>query len=683
MPERSDIGSPSRPVFRPFVLFSLVLLLAVAGCGERPPTPPGEWTNIGGDMAHTRYTPLGDIDAENFESLELVWQWSPEGRLAPLTARATPIYARGRLISVAGPHRDVVSIDPSTGETVWTFGEPETFRWEYSMRKQHGKGVAYAEIDGRGVVYITTPAFFLYALDAETGLPLEGWGRPVPLEGFAETGVVDLVEDLLEGWGPWEAWEEEYDPNIGVPLDLGYITSSSPPIVVNGVVIVGNSAEQGYNQSRRENVPGDILAYDARTGEFLWKFHVIPRPGEVGHETWLNDAWEWTGDVSSWAPMSADPERGLVYIPTNGPTSDWYGGFRPGDNLFGTSVIALDVRTGERVWHYQLVRHDLWNYDVPVAPVLLDLEVDGRRVPGLVQITKQSFVYAFDRETGEPIWPFEEREVPQSLVPGEWTSPTQPFPARPGPYDIQGLSEDELIDFTPELRARAIEQLSDVQTGPLFLPPLHRDNDLGYRGSLWCPGSTGGSNITGPPVADPETGIVYITSHKACSGQGLAPGEERDAIGNPAGTTVLEWASGTSIGAGTIEGLPIFKPPYGRITAIDMNTGEHLWWIPNGDTPDNVRNHPLLEGVDVGETGRSGHSAMMATPNLLLASGQGSDGTPFLYAIDKRSGERLGAIELPGVARYGLMSYRHEGRQFVVVQVPGSLAAYALPDTEG
>ena len=250
-----------------------------------------------------------------------------------------------------------------------------------------------AMLDGRGVVYITTAAFFLHALDAETRQPLEGFGGAIPIEGFPTTGSVDLLANL----------GHPYDVYDGIPLERGYITTSSPPIVVNGVVVVGNSTEQGYNQSRIENVPGDILGYDARSGEFLWKFNVIPGPGEFGHETWENDAWEWTGDVSSWAPMSADPERGIVYIPTNGATIDFYGGFRPGDNLFSTSLIALDVQTGERVWHYQMVHHDIWNYDTSTAPVLLDVTVDGEEVPAVVQVTKQAFAYAFNRATGEPL----------------------------------------------------------------------------------------------------------------------------------------------------------------------------------------------------------------------------------------------------------------------------------------
>ena len=292
-------------------------------------------------------------------------------------ARSTPIYVDGLLYTVAGERRTVIAIDPATGETVWTYREPHTTRVNRGMRNGYGKGVAYAEVDGRGVIYVITPAFFLHALDAKTGRPLEEWGQSIQLPDFPDTGVVDLLPDLIADWGPWQSWDGVYDADLGIPRELGHITSSSPPIVVNGVVVVGNSAEQGYNQTRIENVPGDIMGYDARTGEHLWKFHVIPRPGEVGHDTWENDAWEWTGDVSSWAPISADPERGLVFVPTNPPTIDFYGGFRPGDGLFGTSVIALDVQTGERAWHFQTVHHDIWNFDNPTAPVVMNVTVDG------------------------------------------------------------------------------------------------------------------------------------------------------------------------------------------------------------------------------------------------------------------------------------------------------------------
>ncbi len=352
--------------FAGFLALAVGLMLAApsVGSAQGPGTENGQWQYLGGDAGHTRYSTVSQINAANFEDLEVAWEWDASS-FGSSTPRATPTYFNGKLITVTGYRRHVVALNPGSGEL-----EPNTWRWEYSMRQGYGKGIAFAEIDGRDVVYITTPGFFLHALDAETGQPLENWGRPVDLPGFPETGVVDLVEDLIEDWGPWEDLNQPYDPNIGMPLTIGYITASSPPIVVNDVVVVGNSAEQGYNQSRIENVPGDIMGYDARTGALLWKFHVIPRPGEFGHETWENDAWQWTGDVSSWAPMSADQDRGIVYIPTNGATQDFYGGFRPGDNLFSTSLIALDARTGERVWHYQLVHHDIWNYDTPTAPIL-------------------------------------------------------------------------------------------------------------------------------------------------------------------------------------------------------------------------------------------------------------------------------------------------------------------------
>ena len=419
--------SPGSTLLRVTLAMGGLLCLPMTTSAQGPGVQGGQWTFLGGDAWHTRYTTADQIDASNFGDLKLAWRFDARS-FGPSTSRATPSYVEGRLITVTGERRHVIALDPATGELRWSFTEPNTFRHEYSMRKGYGKGVAYAKIDGRGVVYIASPGFFLHALDAETGRPLENWGRPVNIPGFPKSGSVDMVWDLIQDWGRWQEWKKPYDPYRGIPLELGYITSSSPPIVVNGVVVVGNSAEQGYNQTRKEMVPGDILAYDARTGAFKWKFHVIPRPGEFGHETWENDAWKWTGDVSSWAPLSADPELGLVYIPTNGPTLDFYGGFRPGNTLFSTSLIALDVRTGKRKWHYQLVHHDIWNYDTPTAPVLMDVTVDGKRIKGIFQATKQGWVYALDRETGKPIWPIEERPVPASKVPGEKLSPTQPIP---------------------------------------------------------------------------------------------------------------------------------------------------------------------------------------------------------------------------------------------------------------
>ncbi len=639
-----------------------------------PDTDDGSWGYLGGSASHTRYSPADEVDLENFEDLEEAWVWDGASFNAA-SGRSTPSYINGKLYTVAGPRRYVVALDPGTGELIWSYGEPRTPRFEYSMRADYGKGIAYAEVDGRGVVYISSPAFFLTALDAETGKPLENWGRPVGVDGFPETGVVDMLTDLTADL-PYG-----HDPYEGLDLADGYITSSSPPIVVNGVVVVGNSHEQGYYQSRVENVPGDILGYDARTGEFLWKFHIIPRPGEFGHETWESDAWEYTGDISSWAPMSADQERGIVYIPTNGVTIDYYGGFHPGDNLYGTSLIALNAQTGERVWHYQLVKHDIWNYDTPTAPVLLDVEMDGEIVPIVAQATKQNMLFTFNRETGEPIWPIEDRAVPQSDIPGEQLAETQPFTTKPAPYGMQGITYDDLVDFTPTLREQAIEALKDHKIGPLFNPPLHRDNDQGYRAAYWCPGDNGGTNIYGPTVADPETGIVYVTTQKGCSSRIVVSGEERDAnIEKPTGRTFSDYASLRPDRVRHPAGIPLLKPPYSHITAIDMKTGEHLWELPVGETPDRIRDNPALEGVDPGETGTGRHAPMMVTKTAFIYGGALADDTPALFFVDKVSGDTIGSIELDAPVNYGMSTYVHDGTQYLILQTGSKLTAMALAD---
>ncbi len=674
---------------------AITLILALAGCSQesattgseeaapmaaageiKPPpgTDGGTWGYLGGDAAHTRYSPADEVNLENFEDLEESWVWDGAS-FGAASGRSTPSYINGKLFTVAGPRRYVVALDPANGELIWSYGEPKTPRFEYSMRADYGKGVAYAEVDGRGVVYISSPGFFLTALDAETGQPLENWGRPTGVPGFPQSGVVDMLTDLLSDL-PYG-----HDPYNGMDLENGYITTSSPPIVVNGVVIVGNSHEQGYYQSRVENVPGDILGYDARTGEFLWKFHVIPRPGEFGHETWESDAWQYTGDVSSWAPMSADQERGIVYIPTNGVTIDYYGGFHPGDNLYGTSLIALDAKTGERVWHYQLVKHDIWNYDTPVAPVLMDVNIDGEEVPIVVQTTKQNFAYTFNRVTGEPIWPINDTPVPASDIPGEKLAATQPFPTKPAAYGMQGLTYDDLVDYTPAMREAAIEALKDHKIGPLFNPPLHRDNDQGYRAAYWCPGDGGGTNIDGPNVADPETGILYVSTRAACSSRIVVSGEERDPnIEAPTGATFSDFASLRSDQVRHPDGIPMFKPPYSHITAIDMNTGEHLWQLPIGETPERVANHPDLQGMDLPTTGTGRNAAMLVTKTAFMYTSHASDGTPMLYVVDKVSGDQVGSVEIPDSVNYGMSTYVHEGKQYVMLQTGAKLTAMALGD---
>ena len=628
-----------------------------------------EWLTLGSDYAHTRYSEANKIDASNFDQLQEAWVWDGAS-FGASSGRATPSYVDGRLVFVAGPRRHVIVVDAGTGETICSYREPNTGRYEYSMRKDYGKGVAIAEVDGRKVIYITSPAFFLTALDFDSCSPLDGFGGQIAVDGFPQTGVVDLLADL----------GHPFDPYDGIPLETGYITSSSPPIVVNGTVIVGNSAEQGYNQSRIENIPGDILAYDARTGAFKWKFNVIPQPGEYGHETWENDAWQWTGDVSSWAPLAADLELDLVYVPTNGATLDFYGGFRPGDNLFSTSLIALNAQTGERAWHFQMVHHDIWNYDTPTAPILLDVTIDGREVPAIAQATKQGFLYAFNRETGEPLWPIVERPVPASKIPGEKLATTQPYPTKPAAYSLQEVTLNDLVDFTPELRQQALEVLANYDYGPFFQPPLHRDNDEGKLGALWCPGDVGGTNINGPAVADPHSGIVYVTSVKNCSSRTMVTGEEADTrFQAPTGTTFSQYAVGRGgFGPRHPAGIPLFKPPYSKITAIDLNSGEHLWYIPVGETPARYTNNTALAGIDIGDTGTGAHAVMVVTDTLLLYASQSSDGTPTLFAVDKATGEQLGKVEMSSNARYGMMTYVHEGHQFILLQTGSSLTTMAL-----
>jgi quinoprotein glucose dehydrogenase len=667
----------------PALVLSL-LAASLATVSQERSAPQGEWRYIGGDAAHTRYSQLDQINAGNFEKLQTTWVWRGDnfGPGVDYVFRSTPLFVDGVLYTVAGQRRTVAAIDPATGETLWTYREPNTTRYERGMRNNYGKGVAYAELNGRGVILYTSPAFFLHALDAKTGEHLESWGTAVPISGFPRSGVVDMLRDLVRDWAPWTESGLKYDAEKGIPRELGNLSTSSPPIVVNGVIVVGNVHEQGYYQTRIENIPGDILAYDIKSGKHLWKFHVIPRPGEFGHDTWENDAWKRTGDVSSWAPMSADPERGLVYIPTNPPTIDFFGGFRPGNNLFGTSILALDVKTGKRVWHFQTVHHDIWNFDNPTAPVLLDVAVNGRRTPILAQTTKQGFVYAFNRQTGDPVWPIVERPAPQSDLPGEKLSPTQPFPTRPAAFEIQELTIENLIDFTPALRQEAIEILKNYRSGPLFNPPIQRGHPSGLRSFVSCP--SGASNIYGPTVADPETGILYVSSERACRAENIVPGSQMDKPNDPktTGKTLSQWVVANRGDLNGPQGLPIWKPPYGKIVAIDMSTGEHLWWIPNGDTPDRIKNHPALRGLNIPNTGQQSHAVMLATRTLLVTAPGGD--APLLYAVDKKTGMRLGTVKLPAPSQYGMMTYMHQGKQYIVVQImspayPGSLVALRLP----
>ena len=681
-------------------------------------TENGEWRYLGGNVGHTRYSPLDQINGENFEDLEIAWIFHSDnfGPNLDYFSRSTPIYVDGVVYTVMTPRRQVVALDPATGEILWTFREPETIRHQRSPRQAYGKGVAYAEVNGRGVIYITTPGFFLWALDAKTGIPLENWGSNFPVGGFPETGVVDLVPLLVDDWGPWQDYVVaggEYDPDYGIPRELGMVTASAPPIVVNGVVVVLVGHQPSYGQTRIENVPGDIMGFDAATGERLWKFHAIPRPGEVGHETWHNDAWRFSGDISTWAPASADPELGLVYMVTNASTVQSYSGHRPGDNLFGGSLLALDVKTGERRWHFQIHHSDQWNYDLPTPPMLIDLNVDGQAIPAVIQNTKQGLIFAFNRETGEPIWPIEDRPVIQTEVPGNYTSPTQPYPTWPEPVDgiiLDGITEEFVIDYTPELKEQAMTILNGYRIGGLYVPALPNTYEGEYINNVGCLG--GGNIIPHPPVADPTTGMMYNSHRRNCFAPGFmrpTNGVDRDNPNYPepgeggatpnstptTGVTVVAWLPGGGGGLPTIDGLSVFKRMDNQLTAYQMNSGEKAWSLPIGETPDNIQNHPLLEGIEVPNIGGTGWSIQMVTGDILVQTRALSEGmaqmepdAPLtLNARDKMTGEMLGSVELPAPGQYGMMTYSHNDKQYIVVQVgssrtnyPGALVAYSLPN---
>ena len=660
----------------------LAVLLTTAPLAAQQGAADGEWRYWGGDAGSTRYAELDEITVANVANLRVAWRWSAAdfGPNPETYYRATPLYAAGLLYTVAGERRDVAAIDPATGETRWTWGMDEGLRWEKAPRRFSGRGLAYWS-DGREArVIVVTPGYHMVALDARTGRPVSSFGRD---------GIVDLMEGLGYELVPWagEPGPMQYNGDNGpvraetgsvrgIDPAEGSIGSSSPPIVVRDVIVVGNSALQGYYPRRLKNIPGTIRGFDVRTGRQLWTFHLIPRPGEFGHETWLDDSWRVAGKNDAWAPFSADPELGLVYIPVGHPHNDWYGGHRPGDNLFGESVLALDARTGRRVWHFQMIRHDIWDYDTPTAPNLVDVTVEGRRRRIVVQTTKQGFAYVFDRVDGQPIWPIEDRPVPPSDTPGEWTAPTQPFPTRPAPYERQGVTPDDLIDFTPALRQEALDIVTTWRLGPLYTPVSRRDAPDGTRGTIQVPGANGGVNIMGGAAVDPETGVLYVASQGGYSGISLEHNPER---------SEMRYVSlGPGGGVRGPQGLRLLNPPYGRITAIDLNTGDHVWMIPNGDTPDDVKNHPALAGVTVPRTGKSAHANVLVTKTLLFY-GEGRGGGALFHAVDKRTGREIAAVELPAPTNAAPMTFRHQGKQYIVVaiasaDVPAELVALALPD---
>ena len=639
-----------------------------------PVTPPhvygtqnGEWQTYGADLHSTRYSPLDQVNASNFSKLEVAFRIKTDlmGPRPEFQLQTTPLMVKGVLYFTAGTRRAVVAADAQSGEMLWMHSVNEGKRGESAPRQLSGRGVTYWTDGKEDRILYVTPGYQMIALDAKTGALVSTFGKG---------GVVDLKE------------------NDDQPMDLitGEVGLHSAPIIVNDVVIVGAAHLAGSVPKSKSNQKGYVRGFDARTGRRLWIFHTIPRPGEFGNDTWQGDSWSYTGNTGSWAQMTADPELGLVYLPIELPTGDYYGGHRPGAGLFGESIVAVDVKTGVRKWHYQLVHHGIWDMDIPCAPIVADLNINGRVVKAVAQPTKQGWVYVFDRVTGQPVWPIEERPVEKGTVPGEWYSPTQPFVTKPPAFERQGVSEADFIDFTPELNAEAKRIATNYKRGPLFTPPVARTwpNPLG---TLISPVVTGGANWQGGSL-DPETNIFYIFSNSGAQSLGLvkpeggrsdmdyvmgaarnpnaAPPAGRGGGGGPAG-------GGEGGGGLTVQGLPILKPPYATITALNLNEGTKVWQIAHGETPDNIKNHPALKGLNIPRTGRQGRIGVLTTKSLVIAGEGGFFTAPngqrgaMLRAYDKATGSEVGAVYMPAPQTGSPMTYMVNGKQYITVSIAG------------
>jgi len=628
----------------------MVALLARPVAAGDPVPVGGEWPTYGGTLHNARYSPLDQINRDTVKRLKIAWRWlSPdqdilrsETTIHPFMNEGTPLMVRG-VLYVSTSLSQVAAIDAATGKTLWVH-DPKIY--QYGTPANLGflhRGVAHWAEGAEERIFIGTGNAFLIALNAKTG---------VPDPAFGNEGRVDLTEGLRR------------------PVDRKYYTVTSPPVVVRDVVLVGSSIHD--YPGRKDMPPGDVRAFDVRTGKQRWIFHTVPSDGEPGRETWEADAWRLTGSTNVWTIMSVDEELGYLYLPTSTPSNDFYGGHRLGDNLYAESLVCVDARTGGRIWHFQMIHHGLWDYDLPAAPNLVDITVGGQKVKAVAQMSKQGFTYVFDRVTGKPIWPIEEREVPGSTVPGERATRTQPFPTRPPPFERQGATEENLIDFTPELRQEALTILNLYDHGPLFTPPTE-------RGTIALPGVRGGASWSGAAF-DPETAMLYVTSV-------TAPFVLKLRTPFP-----FEPATDRYVGTFTIQrgprGLPLFKPPYGRITAIDLNRGEHAWTVALGNGP---RDSPLLKPLNLPPLGWDRRGFPLVTKTLLFVAQEGylsgvqpardrvdsriffsAIQDPKLLAFDKATGQLLAEVDLPANAAGALMTYMVADKQYIVVPVGGA-----------
>jgi quinoprotein glucose dehydrogenase len=668
--------------------------------GGQPSTKNGEWPYYTADLNGTKYSPLDQINASNFNKLEVAWRFKTDnfGTRPEYKLEGTPLMIKGVLYATAGTRRDVVALDAKTGEMRWVYSMREGQRAAIAPRQLSGRGLSYWS-DGRGddrIIYVTT-GYRLVELNAHNGQPVSAFGKD---------GIVDLKVGMVTGTGKQ------------IDLETGEAGLHSTPAVIKDVVIVGSSFKEGMTVVTHNNTKGLVRAFDVHSGKLLWTFNTIPRPGEFGNETWENNSWAVNGNTGVWTQITADEELGLVYLPVETPTSDFYGGERPGDNLFAESLVCVDLKTGKRKWHFQVVHHPIWDYDLSSAPILADINVDGRAIKAVALPSKEAFLYVFDRVTGKPVWPIEERPVPQSDVPGEKTSPTQPFPTKPPAYGRQYLKiPDDLIDFTPELRAQARDNVARYKTGPMFLPPIVGD-PKGLLAALTLGTAGGGTNWPGAGY-DPETHIVYAEANQT----GLFPISMRTP---PPGFSDIRYVMGrndsdfvVSEGPGfgsaadapqkprrapaanpappnpglNIEGLSIVKPPYAVISAINLDRGDLQWQVPYGETPDVVRNHPRLKGLNIPNTGQPGSVGLLVTKTLVVLGDSQVTTTPqhprgaMLRAYDKATGKEVGAVFMPAPQSGSPMTYMVDGRQYIIVAASGGnysgeYIAYALPQEE-
>ena len=626
----------------------------------------GEWRSYASDAGSTKFTNLSQIHGDNFGELEVAWTWASidgeldlEGLLGSAAEdisfgrlQATPLMIEGVLYMITALNQ-VAALDATSGELLWSFN-PQAYLSGYSISPlgYHHRGVAYWSDGKESRILFATNDGYLHSLNADSGVPDSSFGG----------GRLDMTEGIPR------ADRELVDYSGAVPLG-----TVSPPVVIGDVLVVNQITSNRPHY--KERPPTWVRGYNIRTGELIWTFHTIPQGGEFGVETWQEESWRYTGNGGVWTQMSADLELGYVYLPTEAPTNDYYGGHRPGDNLFTQSVVAVNALTGERVWHFQMIHHGLWDYDTPAAPNLMNIDVDGREIRALAQVTKQGWAYVFDRATGVPVWPMPELPVPEGMIPGERTSPTQPFPTKPPAFAVQGLTEEDLIDFTPELKAEALEIINNYVYGPIFTPASLPDESTGKRGTIFVPSAGGGANWPGAGF-DPETGVLFVpaTNGAFTPYMGTLPEDESN----------FRYYRLQNRGVVGPRGLPLLKPPYSTITAFDMNKGEILWQVPNGDRMSRVEEHPDLEGIDLPPLGGGGRHPVLVTSTLLI-HGQDMGYGPNLIARDKATGEELARIELSGAPQSAPMSYAVDDRQYIALGVNDApnpkLVVFALPMT--